>query len=250
MRRTSRSAAATTAALVCLAACTGADRALVAPEEESAGQSVPESAGSSGPEPSQSPAPPAGAGQVPPFVGALVLAHEDATQLTVTDFDSVRERLGVPGLTSEDLMTDRLEFWRELEASTVLLTDGQLREANSRYDLAYGFTQDDVSWEAHWHGPDPGFVLQFRADLGFGPVRTPSPPRSPAWRAPSRTPSTCRYVRAPRRSRPGPPTRRWPHWRTPTGSRCTCAVAVSRSTTPSAWTPRSRTRTRCSPRTT
>lgn len=108
-----------------------------------------------------------------PYGLALLATPQEATHLTVTDFDAVRVRLGVPDLTSEDLMTDRLEFWRSAEASTVLVTDGLLREENSRYDLTYGFTQDDVDAEAHWtaEGEGGGWLLQLRPDLDPGLVR-------------------------------------------------------------------------------
>lgn len=105
-----------------------------------------------------------------PAVSALAVTPQEATHLTVTDFDAVRERLGVPDLSSEDLRTDRLEFWRQVPASTVLLTDGLLREDNSLFDLRYGFTQDDVDWEARWAGDRTGFVLGLRPDLDLGPV--------------------------------------------------------------------------------
>lgn len=103
---------------------------------------------------------------------ALLAAPVEATHLTVTDFEAIRERLGVPGLSSQDLMTDRLEFWRSAEASSVLLTDGLLREENSRYDLTYDFTQDDVDAEVRWTGPDgAGFLLALRPDLDLDLVQ-------------------------------------------------------------------------------
>lgn len=105
-----------------------------------------------------------------PALNALAVTPEGATHLTVTDFDAIRARLGVPDLSSEDLMTDRLEFWRRVPTSTVLLTDGLLREDNSLFDIRYGFTQDDVDWEAHWTGEDSGFVLGLRPDLDLAPV--------------------------------------------------------------------------------
>jgi hypothetical protein len=107
---------------------------------------------------------------VAPALNALAATPEGATHLTVTDFDALRARLGVPDLSSEDLMTDRLEFWRRVPTSTVLLTDGLLREDNSLFDLRYGFTQDDVDWEAHWAGERSGFVLGLRPDLDLAPV--------------------------------------------------------------------------------
>lgn len=103
---------------------------------------------------------------------ALLATPAGATHLTVTDFDAIRDRLGVPDLTSQDLMTDRLEFWRSAEASSVLLTDGLLREENSRYDLTYDFTQDDVDAEVRWTGPGgPGFLLALRPDLDLDLVQ-------------------------------------------------------------------------------
>lgn len=104
---------------------------------------------------------------------ALLATPAGATHLTVTDFDAIRDRLGVPDLTSQDLMTDRLEFWRSAEASSVLLTEGLLRTENSRYDLTYDFTQDDVDAEARWTGADgAGFLLALRPDLDLGLVQT------------------------------------------------------------------------------
>ncbi|USQ75939.1 hypothetical protein [Ornithinimicrobium cryptoxanthini] len=103
---------------------------------------------------------------------ALLATPAEATHLTVTDYDAIRARLGVPDLTSEDLMTDRLEFWRAAEASSVLLTDGLLREENSRYDLTYDFTQDDVDAEVRWTGPDgSGLLLALRPDLDLDLVQ-------------------------------------------------------------------------------
>lgn len=102
----------------------------------------------------------------------LLAAPAEATHLTVTDFDAIRERLGVPDLSSRDIMTDRLEFWRSAEASSVLLTDGLLRDENSRYDLTYDFTQDDVDAEVRWTGPDGGgFLLALRPDLDLDLVQ-------------------------------------------------------------------------------
>jgi len=92
--------------------------------------------------------------------------------LTVTDFDAVRARLGVPDLTSDDLMTDRSAFWERADREAVLLTGGLLREDGSRFMLDHGFTQDDVDWEAHFTGPDgAGWVLAFRPDLDMRRVR-------------------------------------------------------------------------------
>ncbi|WP_109507066.1 hypothetical protein [Nocardioides speluncae] len=115
---------------------------------------------------------------IPPVVRAggparvLALVPESATTLTITDFDAVRARLGVPDLTSEDLMADRTAFWERAGKESVLLTDGLLREDSSAFMLDHGFTQDDVDWEARWTGPDgPGYALAFRPDLDLSGVQ-------------------------------------------------------------------------------
>lgn len=103
---------------------------------------------------------------------ALVFVPESAQTVTITHFDSIRARFGVPDLTSDDLMTDRSAFWERYDREAVTLTDGLLRERHSTYWLDHGFTQDDVDWEARWTGPDgAGYVLAFRPDLEMDRVR-------------------------------------------------------------------------------
>lgn len=107
----------------------------------------------------------------PPAAAVLAMVPSDAEVLTVTDFDQARAQLGVPDLTSEDPMSDRSAFWERARTEAALLTDGMLREVNSELMLDYGFTQDDVDWEAHFNGPGGnGYVLGFRPDLDLGPV--------------------------------------------------------------------------------
>lgn len=130
------------------------------------------------PEPVPSPSPPV-ATDVPPYdaglepaEAVLTLVPLDATELTVTDFDEVRSDLGVPDLTSEDLVTDRFAFWERAAEEAPLLAAGMLRSVSSELELDYGFTQDDVDWEAHFTGPGGnGFVLAFRPDLDLAAVR-------------------------------------------------------------------------------
>ena len=106
-----------------------------------------------------------------PAQAVLALVPESATTLSVTDLDEVRKQLGVPDLTSADLMADRSAFWRRAEAEAPLLTAGLLRADNSELMLDYGFTQDDVDWEARFTGPEgSGFVLAFREDLDLSAV--------------------------------------------------------------------------------
>jgi len=102
----------------------------------------------------------------------LSLVPQSADTITVMHWDEVRVQLGLPDLTSEDLMTDRLAFWERARTDAALLTDGLLRDETSMLELDYGFTQDDVDWEARWTGDDgPGYVLALRPDLDLAGVR-------------------------------------------------------------------------------
>ncbi len=106
-----------------------------------------------------------------PAEAALALVPGSATTVTVTDFDEIRKELGVPELTSEDPVSDRFDFWERARTEAPLLAEGMLRADNSEFLLDYGFTQDDVDWEAHFTGPDGnGYVLAFRPDLDLGAV--------------------------------------------------------------------------------
>lgn len=98
---------------------------------------------------------------------ALALAPGDTTYLTITDWTAIKARRGAEDLTSESLMTDRLEFWRSITHDTVLLTDGALRDQNSLLDQRYGVTQDDVRWEVRWAADQEGggMALRLRDDL-------------------------------------------------------------------------------------
>jgi hypothetical protein len=107
-----------------------------------------------------------------PAEAVLSLVPQSADAVTVVDWDQVRAQLGQPDLTSEDLMTDRLAFWERAGSEAALLTDGLLREDSSTFELDYGFTQDDVDWEARWTGAEgPGFALGFRPDLDLAGIR-------------------------------------------------------------------------------
>ena len=102
---------------------------------------------------------------------ALTVVPLDADVVTVTDWDAIRARFGVPDLTSADLMSDRTAFWAQAEQEAVLLTDGLLLADNSELMLDHGFTQDDVDWEVRWTGPDgAGYALRMRPDLDMAAV--------------------------------------------------------------------------------
>lgn len=100
------------------------------------------------------------------------LVPQAAQVVTVTDWDELRVQLGQPDLTSEDLVSDRVEFWRRVGTEAAALTEGLLREEDSRLALDYGFTQDDVDWEARFTGPEGrGLVLALRPHLPIDGVR-------------------------------------------------------------------------------
>ena len=107
-----------------------------------------------------------------PVAQVLALVPIEADVVTVTAWDAIRARLGVPDLTSDDLMSDRSAFWEQAAQEAVLLTDGLLLEDTSELMLDHGFTQDDVDWEARWSGPDgAGYALRFRDDLDLAAVQ-------------------------------------------------------------------------------
>ena len=123
-------------------------------------------------EPTPTIAPYAPDAEVPAGQTALTLVPADASVVTVTDFDESRATLGVPDLTSDDLMTDRTDYWERARRESVLLAEGMLRAETSALMLDYGFTQDDVDWEAHFTTPTGrGWILGFRPDLDLAPVQ-------------------------------------------------------------------------------
>ncbi len=148
------------AAALALTGCTAADDAADAGPRESASPSLS----------SVTPEVEGPGAQVPydeALAHALTLIPAGAEAAVFTDFDRIRERLGYADLTSESLRSDRRDFREEAREEAVLLTDGRLSENNSRFELDYGFTQDDVDWELSFTGPDglSGWALGFRPDL-------------------------------------------------------------------------------------
>ena len=100
-----------------------------------------------------------------PSAAVLALVPEEAETVTVTDFDEVRLELGDGELTDQSAPEDVAAFWERAESERPLLSPGMLRPADQRLATAYGFTQLDVAWEAHFYGVDDqeaGWVLRFR----------------------------------------------------------------------------------------
>ncbi len=130
----------------------------------------------------EGPADPAYDPALEPAAAAMALVPGDATVLAVTDYDELRLRLAQSELTSESSASARDRFWRNAARRTVLFSDGVLRGVDEQLRTQYGFTQDDVTWEATWAAPaGVGWVLHLRDDLdlagveravddGFGPL--------------------------------------------------------------------------------
>lgn len=106
-----------------------------------------------------------------PAAAVLVLVPDEATRLAVTDLEQIRLRLGKPTLTSESPQRERDAFWRQLEARTAVLTAGVLRPVEDRLSEEYGFTQDDVEWEAQFGGGAAGYLLKLGEDVDMASVR-------------------------------------------------------------------------------
>jgi hypothetical protein len=132
------------------------------------------------PEPVPAPALPTSTDETPqafdaelaPAIAALTLVPDDATTLRVTDFGQVRLQLGEPLLTSASPPARRAAFWRRAQAESPLLSTGRLRPVDARLLRDYGFTQDDVAWEAAFTGPSgEGWVARLRDDLDLTGVR-------------------------------------------------------------------------------
>lgn len=104
----------------------------------------------------------------------LALVPDEASALVVTDYDRLRLQLGSPELTSADPAEEREEFWRRVDTATAALSPGLLRPFDDRLRRTYGFTQDDVVWEAHFGNAEEGetgWVLRFRDDLDMTGVQ-------------------------------------------------------------------------------
>ncbi len=108
-----------------------------------------------------------------PAAAVLSLVPDDATRLAVTDFDQIRLQLGNPDLSPSAPPSERAEFWARVDNETAALTDGVLRADEEVLRQDYGFTQDDVLWEAQFGNESgvTGWVLKFREDLDMAGVQ-------------------------------------------------------------------------------
>ncbi|CAN5383895.1 hypothetical protein BH09ACT12_BH09ACT12_25270 [soil metagenome] len=111
-------------------------------------------------------------GTLEPAEAVMALVPEAATVLVVTDYAELRLELEQSELTSESTAKDRTRFWRVADRTAVLFSPGLLRGVDRRLRKQYGFTQDDVAWEARFGTPTgEGWVLAFRDDLDLAGVQ-------------------------------------------------------------------------------
>lgn len=104
-----------------------------------------------------------------PSAAVLPLVPEAATTLMVTDFDHLRLVLGFGPLTSGSSAADRESFWRQVPRMATL-SQGVLRPFEQRLRSEFGFSQDDVAWEATYAGEASGWVLAFQDEAPMASV--------------------------------------------------------------------------------
>lgn len=107
-----------------------------------------------------------------PAAAVLALVPVDATRLAVTDYDQIRLQLGSPDLGALR-GSAREQYWDRVDDESAALLPGVLRAADAALRADYGFSQDDVVWEAHFGAEEgeTGWVLKFRDDLDMAAVQ-------------------------------------------------------------------------------
>jgi hypothetical protein len=107
-----------------------------------------------------------------PAAAVLALVPDEATRLAVTDYDQIRLQLGYPDL-SETKEPGREKYWNRVDTETAALIEGVLRADDVGLRKDYGFSQDDVVWEAHFGNAEGvlGWALKFRDDLDMAAVQ-------------------------------------------------------------------------------
>lgn len=98
-----------------------------------------------------------------PAAAVLPLVPASAQTLMVTDFDRVKLQLGRTDLDSSTPEPERRAFWEKAQGRSPILVRGALAGLGDSTRERFGFTRDDVEWEAEFTGPDgDGTVLGFR----------------------------------------------------------------------------------------
>ena len=103
----------------------------------------------------------------------LALVPDDATRLAVTDYEQIRLQLGNPDLSGAIPAAERAKYWERVDTETAALIEGVLRADDETLRKDYGFSQDDVVWEAHFgdEAGEQGWVLKFSDDLDMTGVQ-------------------------------------------------------------------------------
>jgi hypothetical protein len=111
---------------------------------------------------------------LPPAAAVMALVPTEATVLAVTDYEELRLQLGASDLTGASPARDSRRFDRRAERQAVLFNAGLLRADDQLLRQQYGFTQDDVTWQAVFATPSgpsgAGFVLALREGVDLGEV--------------------------------------------------------------------------------
>ncbi|WP_207007833.1 hypothetical protein [Nocardioides aromaticivorans] len=105
-----------------------------------------------------------------PSAAVLSLVPDDATSLTVTDFDQLRLVLGYGALDGDSSQRERDAFWRKAP-TTAALSLGLLASADARLRADFGIGRDDVAWEATYAGDASGWVLAFHDSVPMAAVQ-------------------------------------------------------------------------------
>ena len=109
-----------------------------------------------------------------PAAAVLALVPQDATTVTVTDFEQVRQELGLPDVGQSSGTAQLAAFWQRADTERPLLSKGMLRAAEARVVSTYGFSQVDVAWEAHFfdaEDAEAGWVVAFRDGTDMSAVQ-------------------------------------------------------------------------------
>lgn len=115
-----------------------------------------------------------------PSAAVLPLVPADVDSISVTDFDQLRLVLGFSDLDDASPEAERARFWRSV-ARTAALSTGLLRPVDARLRADFGFSSDDVAWEATWpleaadgsDGAEPaqGWVIVVHDDTSMAAVQ-------------------------------------------------------------------------------
>jgi hypothetical protein len=108
-----------------------------------------------------------------PAAAVLALVPQDATTVTVTDFEQVRLQLGLPDLGQSSASAERAAFWHRADTERPLLSKGFLRSVEPTLERKFGFSQVDVAWEAHFYDAadtETGWVVAFREGTDMSAV--------------------------------------------------------------------------------